>query len=108
MCGTVRVCVCVCVCVRAQPLSSAQLFATPWTIAHQAPLPMGIVGQKNWSGLPFPPPGDLPEPGIKLTSPSLTDGSIPLSHQGSPRMLNKYMKNTSSLSPFLPPPKTIT
>ena len=86
VCMYVHVCVCVCVC--AQPLSSVQLFATPWTIAHQAPLPMGFFRQENWSGLPFPPPGDLPKPGIKLTSPSLTDGSLPLSPQGSPRILN--------------------
>ena len=104
MCMCARTCMCVC----TQPLSSVQLFATPWTVAHQAPLPIGFFGQEYWSGLPFPPPEDLPEPGIKLMSPSLTDGSLPLSHQGSPRILNKYMKNTSSLSPFLLPLKTIT
>ena len=42
---------------------------TPWTVAHQAPLSMGYPMQEYWSGLPFPPPGDLPDPGIKLTSP---------------------------------------
>ena len=40
-------------------LSSVQLFATPWTIAHQAPLSLGFSRQEYWSGLPFPPPGDL-------------------------------------------------
>ena len=44
-------------------------FATPWTIACQAPLYMEFSRQKYWSGLPFPSPGDLPEPGIKLKSP---------------------------------------
>ena len=42
--------------------------ATPWTAAHQAPLSMGFSRQEHWSGLPFPPPGDLPDPGIELTS----------------------------------------
>ena len=45
-------------------LSHVQLFVTPWTVAHQAPLSMGFSRQENWSGLPFPPPGDLPYPGI--------------------------------------------
>ena len=54
------VCVCVCVCV-----SCVQLFGTPWTIAHQAPLSMGLPWQGYWSGLLFPPPPrDLPYPGI--------------------------------------------
>ena len=48
---------------------SVQLFATPWTVAHQAPLSMGFSRQEYWSGLPFPPPGDLPNPGIKPASP---------------------------------------
>ena len=47
-------------------LSSVQLFATPWTVAHQAPLSLGFSRQEYWSGLPFPPPGDLPDPGIEL------------------------------------------
>ena len=42
-----------------------QLFVTPWTVAHQAPLSMGFSKQEYWSGLPFPPPGDPPNPGIK-------------------------------------------
>ena len=46
-------------------------FATPWTAAHQAPLSMGFSRQEYWSGLPFPSPGDLPYPGIKLMSPAL-------------------------------------
>ena len=50
-------------------LTHVLLFATPWTIAHQGPLAMGFFRQEYWSELPFPPPGDLPDPGIKLTSP---------------------------------------
>ena len=42
--------------------------ATPWTVAHQSALPVGFSRQEHWSGLPFPSPGDLPYPGIKLTS----------------------------------------
>ena len=48
-------------CVRAQLLSHVWLFATPWTVAPQAPLSMGVSRQEYWSGLPFPHPGDLPE-----------------------------------------------
>ena len=45
--------------------------ATPWTVARQAPLFMGFPRQESWSGLPFPSPGDLPNPGIKSMSPAL-------------------------------------
>ena len=44
------------------------LFATPWTVARQAPLSMGFSRKENWNGLPYPPPGDLPNPGIKPMS----------------------------------------
>ena len=46
-------------------------FVTPWTVACQAPLSMGFPRQAYWSGLPFPSPGDLPDPGIEPTSPAL-------------------------------------
>ena len=46
-------------------------FETPWTVACQAPLSMGFPRQEYWSGLPFPSPGDVPDPGIKPTSPAL-------------------------------------
>ena len=58
----------------AQSLSRVQLFAAPWTVAHQAPLSMGFLRQENWSGLPFPFPGYLPDPGIKPSSPALAGG----------------------------------
>ena len=48
--------------------SCAQLFATSWTVTHQAPLSMEFSRQEHWNGLPFPPPGDLPDPGIEPTS----------------------------------------
>ena len=52
-------------------LSHVQLFATPWTAAYQAPLPKGFSRQEYWSGLPFPSPGDLPDPGVEARSPTL-------------------------------------
>ena len=52
-------------------LSRVQLFATPWTVAYQAPLSMGFSRQECWSGLPFSSPRDLPDPGIELRSPTL-------------------------------------
>ena len=51
-------------------LSRVRLFATPWTIAYQAPPSMGFSRQEYWSGLPFPSPGDLPDPGIEPGSPA--------------------------------------
>ena len=67
-------CVCVCVCVHAQSLNHVQLFATPRTAAHQAPLSMGFPSQESWSGLPFPSPRGLPDPGIEPTPPALAGG----------------------------------
>ena len=58
-------------------LSRVQLFATPWTVAYQAPLSVGFSGQEYWSGLPFPSPGDLPNPGIKPRSPALWPDALP-------------------------------
>ena len=60
---------------------------SPWTVAQQTPLSMEFSRQEYWSGLPFPPPGDLLDPGIEPTSlafPSLQADSLPLSHLGSP------------------------
>ena len=56
------------VCVCAQSLGRVQHFVTPWTVAHQVPLFMEFSRQECWNGLPFPPPGDLPDPGIKPAS----------------------------------------
>ena len=57
--------------VKVKSLNRVQLFATPWTVAYQAPLSMGFSRQEYWSGLPFPSPGDLPDPGIQPGSPTL-------------------------------------
>ena len=59
-----RVCVCVCVHVHTQLWTES----IPWTAARQAPLSMGFSRLEGWSGLPFPSPGDLPDPGIKPAS----------------------------------------
>ena len=61
--------VCVCVCVRSVAQSCLTL-VTSWTIAHQAPLSMGLSRQGYWSGLPFPPSGDRPYPGMETVSPA--------------------------------------
>ena len=53
------------------------LFATPWTVAYKAPLSMEFSRQEYWSGLPFPSPGDLPDPGIEPGSPSLQADTLP-------------------------------
>ena len=66
---------------------SCLTLASPWTVGPQAPLSMGFPRQEHWSGLPPPSAGDLPNPGIKPTSPALKADSLLLSHQGSP---NKF------------------
>jgi len=65
-------------------LSHVRLFATPWTIAHPAPLSIEFSRQEYWSGLPFTSPGDLPDPGIKPRSPVLQADSLPSEPPGKP------------------------
>ena len=75
------------------------LFATLWTLAHQAPLSMGFSRQEYWNGLPWPPPGELPNPGIKPASPgtlALQVDSLPLSHLGS-LSLGKHLKTMETM-----------
>ena len=64
-------------CCTVLLLSHVWLFATPWTVARQAPLSMGFSRQEDWSGFPCPPPGDLPNPGMELRSPTLQEDSLP-------------------------------
>ena len=103
-----HMCVCVCVCVMHNVvykhthsnlwhrllkfskwkwtlLSSVRLFATPWTVAHQAPLSMGFSRPEYWSGLPFPSPGDLPNSGIEPRSPTWQADSLPAEPPGKPK-----------------------
>ena len=63
--------------MKVKSLSHVQLFATLWTVACQAPPSMGFSRQEYWSGLPFPSPGDLLNPGIELWSPTLQADSLP-------------------------------
>ena len=89
-CFLTRVCVCVCVC--SQLLSPVQLFATPWTVACQAPLSMGFSRQEYWSGLLFPP-GDLPHLGVKPVSPAspaLTSGFFTTELPGKPHSSSRH------------------
>ena len=69
---------------KVKSLSRVQLFATPWTVAYQAPPSMGFSRQEYWSGLPFPSPGDLPNPGIKPRSPSLEADALTSEPPGKP------------------------
>ena len=63
--------------VKVKLLSHVQLFATPWMVAYQALRSMGFSSQEYWSGLPFPSPGDLPNPGIEPRSPALQTDALP-------------------------------
>ena len=65
-------------------LSHVRLFATPWTVAYQAPQTMEFSRQEYWSGLPFPSPGDLPNPGIEPRSPVLQADTLPSEPPGKP------------------------
>ena len=75
-----------------------RLLATPWTVAHQTPLSMGFPRQEYWSGLPFPSPGDLPDPGIKPRSPELQTDFLPSEPPGKPWCFNQHKRlvNVSS------------
>ena len=63
--------------MKVKSLSRVRLFATLWTVAYQAPLTVGFSRQEYWSGLPFPSPGDLPNPGIEPGSPALQADALP-------------------------------
>ena len=114
-------------------LSCVQLSSVTWTVAHQAPLSMEFFRQEYWSGLPFPTPGDLPNPGVEFASlapPALADGFITPHYLGSPPWIPGFthgelwidlgnMKSTKTLrwsrlapsfkeKPTIPPKKTKT
>ena len=71
---------------KVKSLSHVGLFATPWTVACQAPPSRASSRQVYWSGLPFPSPGDLPNPGIKPRYPALQADSLPSELSGKPKM----------------------
>ena len=79
-------------------LSHVHLFANTWIVAHQTPLSMGFSRQEYWSGLPFPSPADLPNPGIKPRSPHCRQTLYCLSHQGNTEQIVLYMLNKHFLS----------
>ena len=78
-------------------LSHVQLFATPWTIAYQAPLSMEFSRQEYLSGLPFPSPGDLPNPGIEPGSPSLQADALPSEPPGKEALMAQRVKRLSTM-----------
>ena len=123
----IYVCVCMCVCAKKErrysyprmickivdwPQSSCPfshvlrcaqqfwLFVTPWTAAHQTPLSMGFSRQECWSGLPCPPPEDLPNSGIKPRSPTLQTDSLASEPPGKPE--NTGMGSLSLLQQIFP------
>ena len=74
--------------VIVKSLSRVRLFATPWTVAHQAPPSMEFSRQEYWSGLPFPSPGDLPDPEIEPGSPALQADALTSEPPGKPHLIN--------------------
>ena len=76
--------------VKVKSLIRVWFFATPWTVAYQAPLSMGFSRQECWSGLPFTSPGDLPNPGIKPGPPVLQADALPSEPPGKPSKFHIY------------------
>ena len=75
--------------MKVKLFSCVQLFATPLTVAHQAPPSMGFSRQEYWSRLPFPSPGDLPDPGIEPWSPAFQADALTSEPPGKPNMKAK-------------------
>ena len=63
--------------MKVKSLSLVRVFVTTWTVARQAPLSIGFSRQEHWSGLPFPSPGDLPDPGFEPGPPALQADALP-------------------------------
>ena len=83
--------------------SCVQLFAAPWTVAHQAPLSMEFFRQEYWSEWPFPTPGDLPNPGIEPILPALASGfftTVPPRKPKTPIKIKKKKKGKEWLPPW--------
>ena len=76
-------------------LSCVHLFETTWTVAYQALLSMGFSRQEYWSGLPFPSPEDLPDPGIEPRFPTLQEDALPSEPPGKPKLI-KCLKNVKN------------
>ena len=80
-----------------QSLSRVRLFVTPWTVPHQAPPSIEFSRQEYWNGLPFPSPGDLPDPGIKTGSPGLQADVLPFEPPGNSSKSGPLIHPTLSL-----------
>ena len=89
--------------VKVKSLSCVPLFGTPWTVAYQAPPSMEFSRQEYWSGLPFPSPGDLPDPGIKPGSPALQADALPSEPSGKPLITKEVINSCSVVSDSLWP-----
>ena len=76
--------------VKVKSLSRVRLLATPWTVAYQAPLSMRFSRQEYWSGLPFPSPGDLPDPGIEPGFPALESDTLTSEPPGKPALHSSH------------------
>ena len=80
---TIHICI-LCIDSAVKLLSCVQIFATPWTVAYQASPSMGFSQQEYWSGLPFPSPGDLPNPRVEPRSPALQADALTSESPGKP------------------------
>ena len=78
--------------LKMKSLSRVRLFATPWAVAYQVPPSMGFSRQEYWSGLPFPSPGDLPNPGIEPRSPTLQADALTSVPPGKPHIYRDMVK----------------
>ena len=85
--------------VKVKSLSRVRLFVTLWTVAYQAPPSMGFSRQEYWSGLPFPSPGDLPDPGIEPWSPAFQADALTSEPPGKPLTLKGHTPNPHALRP---------
>ena len=84
--------------MKVKSLSRVQLFAAPWTVAHQAPSSMGFSRQEYWSGLPFTSPGNLPDPGTEPGSPTLQADALTSEPPGKPTAAAVAAKSLQSCS----------
>ena len=82
-------------------LSRVRLFATPWTVAYQAPSSMGFSRQEYWSGLPFPSAGDLPDPGIEPGSPTFQADALTFEPPGKPYISSVQFSSVAQSCPTL-------
>ena len=78
---------------KVKSLSRVRLFATSWAVAYQASLSMGFSRQEYWSGVPFPSPGDLPDPGIESRSPALEADALTSEPPGKPNLKVRSSKS---------------